>query len=91
MISLKRGHTDPKAVSNFWVKEASLDGVGAGVGEADGFGKLMGISSGLEGNWAKSPADVFDMTTTLISPLGFSPRDTEPSASLNIPVISNHT
>lgn len=33
MISRKRGDTDPKAISSFWVREASRDGVGMGKSE----------------------------------------------------------
>lgn len=47
MISRKSGQTDPKANSNFWVKVASLDGVGMGNGLV-GTKDLMLRSSGLD-------------------------------------------
>lgn len=76
MISRKSGQTEPNAISNFCVSDASRDGVGTGRWSTS---PLIGNSSG-RGD-AEVITNLSDTRTTEISPEGFSPR----SALLSIP------
>lgn len=68
MISRNNGHTGPSAISSFWVKLASRDGVVSG--SCDTIGALMDSSSGRRcvGGGKFSETRTTAMSETILSP-----------------------
>lgn len=69
IISRSNGQTEPSAISSFWVREASREGVGTGMCSTR---PLIGKSSGR--GEAAVTTSLSGTRTTEISAAGFSPR-----------------